>query len=78
MRELTRQLLTLEATGDYEGAKRMLTSLGVLRPNLRRALAKLNDLPTDIEPVFSAADKATTTEARKAPVTKPVAKNVAR
>jgi hypothetical protein len=66
VRELTRQLLMLEATGDYEGAQRMLTSLAVLRPNLRRALAKLADLPTDIEPVFTAAEKAGTTEARKA------------
>jgi hypothetical protein len=29
----------------------MLDELGVLRPPLQRALDKLTDLPTDIEPV---------------------------
>ena len=72
VRDLTRQLLMLEATGDYEGARRLLISLAVVRPNLRRTLSKLNDLPTDIEPIFTAADKASTTEARQTPVTKKV------
>jgi hypothetical protein len=66
VRDLDRQLLTLEATGDYAGAKHLLDTLAVLRPNVRRALAKLNDVPTDIEPVFTTADAAGATSARKA------------
>jgi len=53
VRDLDHDLLTLEATGDYEGAKRMLESLGVLRPVLQRAFERLTDIPVDIEPVFS-------------------------
>jgi hypothetical protein len=53
VRDLDHDLLTLEATGDYSGAKRMLESLGVLRPVLQRAFERLTDIPVDIEPVFS-------------------------
>src|SRR6266853_4994027 len=51
VRDLVHDLLTIEATGDYAGAKTMLDQLAVLRPPLAGALAKLKDLPTDIEPV---------------------------
>jgi hypothetical protein len=50
VRDLVHDLLTIEATGDYARAKRMLDELGILRPPLAAALAKLTDLPTDIEP----------------------------
>ena len=51
VRDLVRDLLTIEATGDYAGAKKLLDELGVLRPALQQALAKLADIPTDIEPI---------------------------
>ena len=51
VRDLVHDLLTIEATGDYAGAKKMLDELGVLRPAMEKALSKLADLPTDIEPV---------------------------
>lgn len=51
IRDLVRDLLTIEATGDYASAKKMLDELGVLRPDMQAALSKLADLPTDIEPV---------------------------
>ena len=54
VRELVHDLLTIEATGDYAGAKKMLDELGVLRPALQQALAKLTDIPTDIEPISAA------------------------
>src|SRR5216684_4026772 len=57
VRDLDHDLLTLEATGDYAGAKKMLDELGVLRPELAAALGTLKDIPTDIEPVFVTADK---------------------
>ena len=57
VRDLDHDLLTLEATGDYTGAKKVLDELGVLRPELAKALDSLKDIPTDIEPVFVTADK---------------------
>ena len=51
VRDLVHDLLTIEATGDYAGAKAMLDELGVLQPTMESALARLADLPTDIEPV---------------------------
>lgn len=51
VRDLVHDLLTLEATGDYDGAKKLLDTMGSLRPPVQAALAKLADLPTDIEPI---------------------------
>ena len=50
VRDLAHELLTIEATGDYAGAKKMLDSLGVLRPEVAAAIARLKDIPTDINP----------------------------
>lgn len=54
--DLTRDLNTLEATGDYNGARKMLDTLGVLRPEAEKAISKTGDIPTDIEPVFVTAN----------------------
>src|SRR6266404_1891599 len=51
VRGLVHDLLEVEATGDYARAKKMLDELGAIRPPLARALDKLKDIPTDIEPV---------------------------
>jgi hypothetical protein len=56
VRDLDHDLLTLEATGDYEGAKKMLDDLGVIRPEVQKALDRLANIPTDIEPLFVTAD----------------------
>jgi hypothetical protein len=53
---LDHDLLTLEATGDYSGARNMLASLSVIRPEVQKALDRLKSLPTDIEPIFVTAD----------------------
>jgi hypothetical protein len=53
--ELDHDLLTLEAQGDYDGARKMLDELGVVRPTLKKALDSLQDIPTDIEPIFVTA-----------------------
>jgi Peptidase family M49 len=55
--ELDHDLLTIEAQGDYAGASKMLSDLGVIRPALRKALDKLQGIPTDIEPQFVTADE---------------------
>ena len=52
---LDHELLTLEATGDYNGAKKMLTQLSVIRPEVQEALNRLNSIPTDIEQIFVTA-----------------------
>ncbi|MEO7650877.1 MAG: hypothetical protein ABIZ80_10460, partial [Bryobacteraceae bacterium] len=55
VRDLVHDLLTIEAAGDYAKAKKMLDELGVLRPPMVKALDKLRDIPTDIEPVEGSA-----------------------
>ena len=55
--ELDHDLLTIEAEGDYAGAKKLLDELGVIRPALRKALDGLQSIPTDIEPQFVTADE---------------------
>jgi hypothetical protein len=59
VRGLAHDLLTLEATGDYAGARQLLDQLGIVRPNVRRALQRLEGVPTDIDPVFVTADELT-------------------
>jgi hypothetical protein len=56
VRDLTHDLLTVEAMGDYAGAEKML-SLAVIRPNVAQQLAKLKNVPVDIEPQFVTADE---------------------
>jgi hypothetical protein len=50
VRSLTHDLLTLEAEGNYAEAKRMLDTLGVIRPAMQKALDSLKDIPTDVDP----------------------------
>lgn len=52
VRDLDHDLLTMEARGDYAAAKQMLDKLAVIRPPVAKALARLQDIPTDIEPVW--------------------------
>jgi Peptidase family M49 len=53
---LDREFLTIEATGDYDGAKKMLDQLSVIRPETQKTLDRLKSVPTDIEPLFVTAD----------------------
>jgi len=53
---LTGRLLTVEAEGSYDKAKDLLARYGVLRPEMKKALDRLGDVPVDIEPRFTAAD----------------------
>lgn len=57
VRDLDHELLTLEATGDYAGAKRLLDRMGVVRPEVRRVLDKMSDIPVDIEPHYVTAEQ---------------------
>jgi hypothetical protein len=63
VRSLAHDLLTVEATGDYAGAKKLLDSMGVIRPELQASLDKLKDVPVDIRPIFITADQVTADQA---------------
>src|SRR6266478_1633234 len=56
-RDLDHDLLTLEAQGDYAGAKKLLDEMGVLHPVLKKAFDRLDGIPSDIEPTFVTADE---------------------
>jgi len=54
---LTRDLMTLQAAGDYAQAQRLIERLGVLRPEVKRVLDRLIAVPVDIEPRFTTAEQ---------------------
>jgi hypothetical protein len=55
VRSLDHELLTVEANGDYAGARKLL-ALGVMDPKVEKALDRLKSVPTDIEPIYVTAD----------------------
>ncbi len=57
--DLTRDIMTMQAEGDYAAAKAMLDKLGVIRPEAQKVIDRLKDVPVDIEPRFVTADKLT-------------------
>jgi hypothetical protein len=59
---LTRELLTIQAEGSYEKARSILDRLAVIRPETRRVLDRLEDIPVDIEPRFVTAEELTRRE----------------
>jgi hypothetical protein len=54
---LTREIMTFQAAGDYQKARTMIDTLGVLRPEVKRVLDRLADVPVDIEPRFTTAEQ---------------------
>ena len=52
---LTREIMTLQAEGQYTKAKELLDRLGVVRPPVQRVLDRLATVPVDIEPHFTSA-----------------------
>jgi hypothetical protein len=54
---LTREIMTIQAEGDYPKAVALRDRLGVIRPVVKRALDKLMAVPVDIEPRFTTADE---------------------
>jgi hypothetical protein len=55
--KLTGEIMTLQASGDAGRAREWLKAMGVVRPEVKRVLDKLADVPVDIEPRFTAAEK---------------------
>ena len=53
--DLTRDIMTMQAVGDYAAAKQMIDKLVSIRPPVQAVLDKLKDVPVDIEPRFVTA-----------------------
>jgi hypothetical protein len=55
--DLTRDIMTMQAVGDYGAAQQMIEKLVVVRPPVQAILDKLRDVPVDIEPRFVTANE---------------------
>jgi len=55
VQSLATELLTIQATGDYPRAQRLLAKYGVSTPEIAAVIARMTDIPVDITPVFTAA-----------------------
>jgi hypothetical protein len=55
IRALLHEMLTLQATGDYEGTKRFLEKYGHATPPLLAAIDRLGSLPVDVDAVYTQA-----------------------
>lgn len=53
MAALAREYLTIEATGDYEGAGAFMEEYGQLTPEMEAALERLESVPVDIDPTYA-------------------------
>jgi hypothetical protein len=56
---LTRELMTIQAAGDYAKAKDLLAAQAVVRPETQRVLDRLTDVPVDVRPRFVTAEALT-------------------
>lgn len=57
VKDLTAEIMTIEATGDYARGKALLDKYAVIRPETQKLLDKLLKVPVDIAPRFPTADK---------------------
>jgi hypothetical protein len=55
--DLAKELLEIEATGDRERAEKWFKKYGVMSPELQSSLKSAADVPVDIDPVFSFAER---------------------
>ena len=53
---LTREIMTIQADGDYAAAKALGEKMGVVRPSVQKSLQRLTSIPVDIEPQFVTAE----------------------
>ena len=54
---LTREIMTIQAEGDYAKSKELGERLGIVRPAVQKALDRLTAIPVDIEPLFTTAER---------------------
>ncbi len=57
--ELTHDIMTLQAHGNYGGVKNLLDRMVVVRPEVQRVIDRLTDVPIDIAPHFVTAEELT-------------------
>jgi hypothetical protein len=62
--DLTRDLMTMQAVGDYAAGKQMLDTLAVNRPPTQTVLNRLANVPVDIEPRYVTAEELTRRESQ--------------
>jgi hypothetical protein len=48
--DLTRRIMTIQATGDYAAADALLKKMVTIRPEVQRVIDRLGDVPVDIAP----------------------------
>ncbi|HUS24132.1 MAG TPA: hypothetical protein VM369_04235 [Candidatus Binatia bacterium] len=53
---LASEIMRIQAAGDYDGARRLLDTLGVVRPAAQRVIERLRSVPVDIAPRFVTAE----------------------
>jgi hypothetical protein len=59
---LTRDIMTLQARGDYAGVKQLLDRMVVIRPQVQHVIDRLANVPVDIAPQFVTAAELTRKE----------------
>jgi len=52
LKELANLILTIQAEGNYQGAKDLIAKYAVSSPSMQVLTKKLESLPVDIKPVF--------------------------
>jgi hypothetical protein len=57
--DLTRRIMTIQATGDYAAADALLKKTVTIRPEVQRVLDRLGDVPVDIAPRLVTAEELT-------------------
>ena len=57
--ELTHDIMTLQAHGNYGGVKNLLDRMVVIRPEVQRVIDRLTSVPIDIAPRFVTAEELT-------------------
>jgi hypothetical protein len=56
VKKLTGEIMTIQAEGSYDKAKKLLDTYSVLSPEVKNALDKMGTIPVDIEPHFPLVD----------------------
>jgi hypothetical protein len=57
VKALTQDIMMIEAEGSYAKSNELIKKLGMVRPEIQKALDRLKGIPVDIEPKFTTAEK---------------------
>ncbi|MFO0982941.1 MAG: hypothetical protein U1E76_14620 [Planctomycetota bacterium] len=57
VRQLTSDIMTIQAEGNYAKAKQLIAERAVVRPDVQHVLDKLASVPVDIEPRYTTASR---------------------